>query len=119
MNKIELGKAIEETKAQIAAKEKEMENFEIDPDDYEDEYTNFIDGEGEVNIMGMKYQASYVLREVDPTAYRCGLVDYVDGIDKEETKAYKDLEEELENLSDELESLESDLEEMEDDDEDN
>ena len=119
MNKTELERAIEVKKAEIIAKVKEMENFEIDPDGYEDDYCDAIDEGGEVKIGSLTYSASYVLREVDPTAYRCGLNDYVDGIDKEETKAYKELEEELENLNDELESLESDLEEMEDEDEDN
>jgi hypothetical protein len=38
------------------------------------------DCEGPVNLCGMTYSASHVLREVDPTAYRCGFNDYVDSL---------------------------------------
>lgn len=38
------------------------------------------DCEGPVELCGMTYSASHVLREVDPTAYRCGFNDYVDSL---------------------------------------
>ena len=38
------------------------------------------DCEGPVELCGMTYSASYVLREVDPVAYRCGFNDYVDSL---------------------------------------
>ena len=38
------------------------------------------DCEGLVELCGMTYSASYVLREVDPVAYRCGFNDYVDSL---------------------------------------
>ena len=49
-------------------------------DDLHDRYDNFIDEiSDEVKIMGLTYQASAVLKEVDPTAYRCGFADWLDG----------------------------------------
>ena len=38
------------------------------------------DCEGPVELCGMTYSASHVLREVDPTAFRCGFNDYVDSL---------------------------------------
>ena len=37
------------------------------------------DCEEKVRIGGLSYLPSRVLREVDPTAYRCLLMDYIDG----------------------------------------
>lgn len=113
MNKIELEKAIEIKKAEIAAKEKEIDNFELDNDDYEESYKESLDSEGPVNVAGMQFDASRIIEELDPTAYRCGLVDYVDGLEKDDDPKYKELEEELETLEDELADLEVELEDLE------
>lgn len=40
---------------------------------------------GTVELCGMTYSASMVLREVDPVAYRCGFNDYVDSLTEDET----------------------------------
>ena len=45
----------------------------------EEMYDEMLDDcEGPVELCGMTYSASQVLREVDPVAYRCGFNDYVD-----------------------------------------
>ena len=52
--------------------------------DYELEelYKDFIDGTTPtVNIWGMEYEASRVLQEVDPIAYRVGFNDWLDSLD--------------------------------------
>lgn len=113
MNKIDLEKAIEIKQAEIVAKEKEIENFEIDVDDQEGAYKESLDCEGPVSVAGMKFDASRIIEELDPTAYRCGLVDYVDGLEKDDDPKYKELEEELETLEDELADLEVELEDLE------
>ena len=113
MNKNELEKAIEIKQAEIVAKEKEIENFEIDVDDQEEAYKETLDSDGPVQVAGMTFDASRIIEELDPTAYRCGLVDYVDGLEKDDDPKYKELEEELEMLQDELSDLEGELEEME------
>jgi len=114
MNKTELKKAIEVKQAEIVAKEAEIENFEIDVDDQEGAYKEALDSDGPVSVAGMKFDASHILEELDPTAYRCGLVDYVDGLEKDDDPKYKELTEELETLQDELADLEGELEELDD-----
>lgn len=43
-------------------------------------YDNFLDEMGTVEISNLKYNASRVLKELDPTAYNCGFTDYVDSL---------------------------------------
>ena len=112
MNKNELEKAIELKQAEIVAKEAEIENFEIDVDDQEDAYKEALDSDGPVSVAGMEFEAHRIIEELDPTAYRCGLVNYVDGLEKDDDPKYKELEEELETLQDELADLEGELEEL-------
>jgi chaperonin cofactor prefoldin len=114
MNRTELTAAIEAKKAELKAKEKELDTFELDVDDYEDQYQEVLDSDGPVIIAGMKFVPSYALKELDPTAYRCGLVDYVDSLEKEDDPKYQELEEELEALTDELDALEAELEDLDD-----
>jgi hypothetical protein len=97
----------DEIKSRIEELETEMKNFEIDPDDYLDAWDDCLDEISIVRIGSLEYSASHVLKEVDPTAYRCGLIDYVDGLDKTEDPHYQELEEELEELQDELNDLEA------------
>ena len=99
-------KEIEELKAKIKAKQAEIDNFEIDPDDYENEYCEMLNEEGPVKVAGLTFEADQIIRELDPTTYRCGLVDYVDSIDKTELTEYIELEEELEELENQLEEME-------------
>ena len=42
------------------------------------------DCEGEVMIAGVIFSPSYILKELDPTAYRCGVLDLMDSIDEED-----------------------------------
>jgi hypothetical protein len=45
-------------------------------------YEDMIDEcNDEVNISGLTYNPSYVLKNVDPIAYRCGFVDFLDAMD--------------------------------------
>lgn len=48
---------------------------------YEDEFNAFIDEMyKEVEVMGLHYPASRVLKECDPVAWRCGYLDYCDSV---------------------------------------
>ena len=103
-------RTITEVKEELAAKRKALENFELDPDDFTDQYDEMLrECTGDIKIGSLTFDADQVLRECDPTAYRCGLVDYIDSIDKTDTEGYKAIEEEIEELENEL----SDLEEKE------
>jgi len=113
MTKTELEKAIAMKNAEIEVKQREIDRFEIDPDEHEEDYRVSLDSEGDVNVCGLTFLPSQIIEELDPTAYRCGLVDYVDGLEVSDDPAYKKLEEELEALKDELAYLEGELDDLE------
>ena len=98
-----------------------MDCFELDPDDFTDDYDDMLD---EVHGDFLGYLASHILKEVDPTAYRCGLFDYVDGLYQEYEKMKDDdysewaeQQEEAEfkliDLGDEISELEITLKDLE------
>ena len=85
------------------------------PLDTEELYANMLDDcYGEVEIAGMTFQTSRALKELDPTAFRCGLVDYIDSLSLVEIQGdyYEQdaVEQERDSLVDDLESELSDLE---------
>lgn len=50
-------------------------------------YDDMLDDcNGDIDIMGMKYCTSRVLKEVDPIAYNCGFSDYVSSLYEENIK---------------------------------
>ena len=64
-------------------------------DDYACElYDDYLDEQGEINICGLTYSPSEVLKEVDPIAYRCGYNDFCDSF-------YDEIEEEEEEEEEE------------------
>lgn len=50
----------------------------ISEQDAAERYDEFLDEIGDVKIGELSYSASRVLKEVDPTAYRCGMADWLD-----------------------------------------
>lgn len=46
----------------------------------EEMYQDCLDESGPVKIAGYEYDTSHALRLVDPTAYRCGLADYISSL---------------------------------------
>ena len=46
-------------------------------------YEDILDCDGPVSIGTLSYARSYVLREVDPVAYRCGFNDFVDSLSED------------------------------------
>jgi len=94
--------------------QREINDLELDPDEYEDQYDDFLfEVYGYVNL-GAEYHPADVLREIDPTAYRCGLNDYVNSIDITETIEYRELQDELEDIENQIIDLKEQLEEYED-----
>lgn len=102
-------KNLNELQERLEELQTELESFEINQDEYEDQYCDMLDEVSTVQIGSLSYDPSTVLREVDPIAYRCGLNDYVDSLDVEDDEKYKELQEQIE----EIESQISDLEEEE------
>ena len=118
MNREEMeNRKIELQEVEIPQKEAELENLNLDPEDYKRQYEDALDEANTVKIGGLTYSPSQVLKEVDPTAYREGLLDYIDSIDIEETNEYKEIQDEIDELQEELDDLEYRLDFLEEDDE--
>ena len=61
-----------------------MKAKEIERELTEEEYDEMLDDVyGEVNIAGFTYNTSDALKELDPTAYRCGKIDYESDLDRQ------------------------------------
>jgi len=94
----------------LEGKTKNRDNIEVNPDEFEDHFCEILDDlEGE--FMGMS--ASYILKECDPTAFRCGLIDYCDCVDVEQLPEYQEAQEEIEEVESQIEDLELTIEELE------
>ena len=105
---------IRKMKSQIADKEKQQNQIELDPDDYEDQFDDMLDESiPKIDIGGLTYSPSHVLKNVDPTAYCCGLIDYIDSLDVEDSDEYKALQDEIDQLQSDIEDLENDIEDLE------
>ena len=104
---------IVELREEISELESDRDDIEIDPDTVEDQYIDMLNSEGPVTVCGMEFDPARILQELDPTAYNCGLGDYVSGLDVEETEEYKELTEQIDNLEDKITDLESEQEELE------
>ena len=105
---------IRKMQSQIADKEKQQSQIELDPDDFADQFDDSLDNSiPEIEIGCLTYSPSHVLKNVDPTAYRCSLNDFVDSLDVEESDEYKALQEEIDQLKSDIEDLESEIEDLE------
>ena len=114
----QVNREIAEKQEEITNKKRELDNFELDNDDYRNAYDDCLDEIYDFSSVGGPFeymQPSRVLKESDPTAYRCGLCDYVDSQDRTEHDDYKALDSELDDLNDELYDLQTELEELEGD----
>ena len=105
---------IRKMQAQIADKEKQQRQIELDPDDFTDQFDESLDESiPEIEIGCLTYSPSHVLKNVDPTAYRCSLNDFVDSLDVEDSDEYKALQSEIDDIQDEIDQLQSDIEDLE------
>ena len=104
---------IAELEAQAKALQSQIDNFELDSDDYVEQYEEMLD-EVHGDFLGMN--ASHILKKMAPCYYRCALLDYLDGLDQDEEKMNNDscleLFEELEEIKSKIEELEDKLTEM-------
>ena len=111
--KTQIEAKIAELAQQAKALQNQIDGFELDPDDYAEQYDEMLD-DVHGDFLGMN--ASHILKEMDPVAYRCGLLDYLDGLDQDKEKMenddYAELIEELEEIESKIEELEDELVEM-------
>jgi hypothetical protein len=78
---------IKMTNAAQAAWEDYLRNYENlrDEDDTEQDYREWLDSlNGEIRVGSITWDASYVLENLDPIAFRCGFSDYTDSQDLHE-----------------------------------
>ena len=90
-----------------------VDNFEIDEDNYEEQYCEMLNEDGDIMIGSLRFTPSDVLNEMDPTAYSIGLSDYVDSLDIDDDPEYEKLKEDLESLEENKERTEEMIEELE------
>ena len=115
----QLNNAIEMKQGEIESLKRDITNAqnEVDCFEYEvaeAEYDDFLDDcYPTVELMGMTFYPSDVLKSCDPIAYRCSKSDYESNYDLDDCQEYNDLVETVENLESELENLESELENLE------
>jgi hypothetical protein len=57
--------------------------MEITENTLKEMYEELLDAEGEVSVAGMKFLPSIILMECDPIAYRTGLNDYADSLERD------------------------------------
>ena len=103
---------IDAIKADIENKQSEINNFEYEIS--ESDFDSVLDdNEQSVNVCGIEFYPSDILKSCDPIAYRCAKSDYESNYDLDDVEEYSELKEELETLESELEYLESELEALE------
>ena len=95
---------------QLAEKEKERDDFQLDVSEYEDSYCQMLD-DCYPEMFG--WTPSTILARIDPIQYNCGLTDYVDSLDVEEDETYKELLEEIEEIEQEIEETEEEIDDLE------
>lgn len=81
----------------IAELKKEIEGFRDNLDVYAD-FDELLDEGGAVEVCGVWFNPSDILKELDPTAYRCGYLDYTGALDLESFSEYNEILDELEEL---------------------
>jgi len=107
--------AIDSATQAVADKQNEIDNFDKSryyTEEMYDQDLESIYGDS-VEVCGMTMNPVYILKECDPTAYRCGMNDLIDNKDNSDFEEFNELETELEELEDELSDLELELSELE------
>lgn len=78
-----------------------------------DGYDEMLDSEGDVSVAGLMFEPSRILKELDPIAYRCGFIDYVDSVSDDDIPEYVELTEQIEECEEKIAEMESELEDLE------
>jgi hypothetical protein len=66
----------------MALKEAILKEYDLDNKEDAEMYDELLDSEGPVIVAGMKFDPSYILKNLDETAYCCGFNDYTDSLDE-------------------------------------
>lgn len=109
-----------EIETEISSEERKLEEIQeeidsFDKSDYvsENDFLDFLNvAYGEVDVCGMKYDAGYALKELDPIAFQCSYNDYIDSINLDEFQEYNELLESKESIESDIYSLQAEIEEI-------
>lgn len=102
----ELEILISEKRTELKELDSQIDNFELDTDNYSEQYDDMLN-DCYPELFNML--PSRILNECDPTAYRCGLNDFVDSLDLSDDSDYQELTEQQTELENELDELEQEL----------
>lgn len=108
----------EEITEKIAELYEEIDTYELndpteDDTDATNEFLDFIDGlYGSISISGVTFNASHILRELDPVACREAFSEWADDIIRVKEDEKKELVAELADIEEKLEDLRGLLEEQ-------
>ena len=90
--------------------EREISRFEINPQNYVEQFHDFLDSNYKVDILGYTLSPSKVLRMVDRMSYLVELQKFADNIPLENDKEYQSLLSDQHNLKTKIEILEDQIE---------
>lgn len=90
--------------------EAEREDFDVS-EHFSEEYIaeNLNDQNGPVEVLGRGFDASRIIRELDPTAWREMVNDWLDAIDITTVDAYRDIESDLAYIENRLSDIEDEV----------
>jgi hypothetical protein len=104
---------VDELIEDLTKAEGERDGYELNTDDYEEEYKEMLDESGDVDVCGVPFSPSRIIEQLDPTMFRCGLIDYVDCINIEDTSEWQEFNEKCEEIEAEIEGLQEKITELE------
>lgn len=93
---------IKQLEDRIEEVQSEIDNFDKLEHTCIGHYEALLDEDNPVDVCGLVFAASDIIKALDPIAYRCWLADYADTTPLEEFEYYRDLVCELEELEDAL-----------------
>lgn len=105
---------VKEAQSEVNELKGNLEAFDKSEVASEDEFDDMLDEQGDIEIVGIRYNPSNVLKNVDPAAYQTEFNNWVDSLDEESFPEYVEMREELEEAEDILADLENELEELND-----
>lgn len=99
---------------EIDSLRRDQQALEVNPDNYTDQFDEFLDSEGYLVVSGLEFYPSRILKGLDPIAYRCGLCDYVDAnCSVEDLEEYIEIEDQISDLEDQITEAEEEIQALE------
>ena len=105
----EILKELKAKREELKVSKREFESFEVNPNDFKEKFEKELnDYYGEIKIMNASFRASDIVEKLNYTAFREGLLEYVDCVIKHGPR-YRELWNKIRNLEENIERLEAEL----------